>query len=106
MDYFHFFRVLIPAERQKIIDTVIAEPNTFLHSKEGVNLLCNSLDLMEVKERKQLLKEFKGKIKDLLTAQNSLFHVVLMKIFTTIDDTVLVKKAILNVIPDINSNKH
>jgi hypothetical protein len=79
------------------LDTILAEPNAFIHSKEGINLFCNAIDLMEVKERKQLLKEFKGKIKDMLMAQNSLFHAVLMKIFTTIDDTVLVKKSILNV---------
>jgi hypothetical protein len=96
---------LIPAERQKIIDTVIAEPNTFLHSKEGVNLFCNALDLMEVKERKQLLKEFKGKVKDLLTAQNSFFHIVLMKVCTTVDDSVLIKKSILNVTQPNNKNK-
>ena len=90
-------RILIPGEREKILEVVSENLSSFVFNQEGVDLVCNSLDLMDVKQKKQLLKGLKGKIKELLLAENSLFHLVLIKILSSVDDTTVVKKTILNV---------
>jgi len=91
-------KILIPEEKAKLIETVSTEFASFLNTKEGVHLVCNAIDYMEPKDKKVLLKGFKGKVKELLLAEHSLCHVVLIKILSTVDDTILVKKTILNVI--------
>ena len=71
--------------------------NYLIPTKEGAKLVCYAIDLMDAKERKNLVKGFKGKIQEWLKIPNSYLHMVLMKICSTLDDTVLVKKSILNV---------
>jgi len=89
---------LIPDEKAKIVETVKNDFANFLSSKEGAQLVCNTIDYMEPKDKKLLLKGFKGKVKELLLAEHSFCHVVLIKLLSTVDDTILLKKTILNVI--------
>ena len=70
---------------------------SFFFTKEGVNLVCNAIDYMEPKDKKLMLKAFKGNIKGYLTAEKTLCHVVIIKLLSSVDDTVLLKKTILNV---------
>lgn len=51
---------------------------------------------MQAKDKKTLVKSFKGKVKEYLSVEGTFYHVVIMKLFTSVDDTVLIKKNIIN----------
>jgi len=89
-------RILIPDERAKILNMIITDFANFFFTKEGVNLVCNAIDYMEPKDKKLLLKNFKSNIKNYLTAEKTLCHIVIIKLLSSVDDTVLLKKTILN----------
>ncbi len=97
------FSVLIPGEKAKVIEAVVNDFATFLHTKDGAHLICNAIDYMDPKDRKNLLKGFKGQVKDFLLKENSFSHLVIIKILSTVDDTVLIKKTIVNVVFSIDS---
>ncbi len=94
-------RILIPDERAKILSMIVTDFAQFFQTKEGVNLVCNAIDYMEPKDKKLLLKGFKSNIKTYLTADKSLCHIVIIKLLSSVDDTVLLKKTILNVIFEV-----
>jgi len=92
---------LIPNEREKFLDKLQEDFTSFLGSKEGAALACTLIDYYGAKERKNILKQFKGKVMELLNAEHSHAYVVIMKIMISWDDTVQVQKTILN---EMNKN--
>jgi len=75
---------------------IVTDFANFFFTKEGVNLVCNAIDFMEPKDKKLMLKNFKGNLKTYLTAEKTLCHVVIIKLLSSVDDTVLLKKTLLN----------
>jgi len=71
-----------------------------LSSKPGAEALLRLLGIANAKQRKALCKDLKGKFADL--AKNAVDYVVMIRLATTIDDTVLlVKSMIAEFIQDI-----
>jgi len=90
-------RILIAGEKEKVLETVTNDLASFVRSKEGAAMVCNAIDCMQAKDKKALVKSFKGKVKEYLSVEGTFCHVVIMKILTSVDDTVLIKKSIINV---------
>jgi hypothetical protein len=93
---FNKLRVLIPQERENVIQLITTDYVHFLRTKEGATLFCNGFDFLDAKNKKLILKGFKGKVFDYLE-HNPYAYLVIIKIINSVDDTVLVKKSILNV---------
>jgi len=91
------YRILIAGEKDKVLEIVTNDIANFMKSKEGATAVCNAIDCMQAKDKKALVKGFKGKVKEYLSVENTFSHVVIMKLLTSVDDTVLIKKSIINV---------
>ncbi|CAD7946010.1 unnamed protein product [Amoebophrya sp. A120] len=64
-----------------------------LQTKFGSEALCKMLGFYSAKQKKQVLKLFKGKFKDM--AQNNVCYLIVLRLLLTLDDTVLAQKQIL-----------
>ena len=89
---------MIPVEKEKLLTNTQEDFTAFMGSKEGASFCSILIDNYSAKERKNILKQFKGKVLELLNGENSHAHLVIMKILTSIDDTVQINKNILSVI--------
>ena len=77
----------------------------------GITVMINVLTHGSAKIRKQILKQLRGRGSDVAKHQNG--YLLILKIFDCVDDTVLVRKAILNdlvksvdeLVEDVNGNK-
>lgn len=76
-----------------VTDKLIEQIVNFVHTKEGSKIAMRSLWFSKAKERKLLIKTFKGHVKDMCTNENS--SLVICALLDCVDDTVLVKKAIM-----------
>jgi len=94
-------QILIPVEREKILEQFKEEFLCLVDSLEGARLACCLLDYYTAKDRKIILKLFKGKALEYLKNESSYCYLVIIKIFYCIDDTVLIHKNILN---DLDKN--
>uniref|UniRef100_A0A6B2L0M7 PUM-HD domain-containing protein n=1 Tax=Arcella intermedia TaxID=1963864 RepID=A0A6B2L0M7_9EUKA len=66
---------------------------TFLHSKDGARAAVMCIQYAPLKERKMIVKSFKGYVKKICMEQYG--HWVIISVFKFVDDTVLVSKLIL-----------
>lgn len=75
---------------EKLIEQIV----NLVHTKEGSKIAMRCLWYSKAKERKLIIRTFKGHIKDMCINENS--YLVLCALFDCVDDTVLIKKAILS----------
>ena len=75
---------------EKLIEQIV----NFVHTKEGSKIAMRCLWYSKAKERKLIIRTFKGHIKDMSINENG--YLVLCALFDCVDDTVLVKKAVLS----------
>jgi hypothetical protein len=66
-----------------------------LHTREGARVAVHCLSYAPVKDRKAIVKAFKGLVKKICLEEYG--HTVILRALDVIDDTVLSKKGILNV---------
>lgn len=90
--------IMIPVEREKILEHLVNKMDDLLDDKEGNRLAIMVINYAGVKERKQIAKSLKDKVYDMLTTENSLSYTILQKLVLSIDDTVLTSKMILRTI--------
>uniref|UniRef100_A0A1B6I1C4 PUM-HD domain-containing protein n=1 Tax=Homalodisca liturata TaxID=320908 RepID=A0A1B6I1C4_9HEMI len=64
-----------------------------LDTKEGSRVACQAVWHGTNKMKKVIVKKLKGKVKEISTSENG--HVLLLALFDSIDDTVLLKKALI-----------
>lgn len=82
------------AIQEIISDKFIEQAINFIHTKEGSQITMRCLWHCKAKERKQIVRTFKGHVKEMCINENS--YLVLLALFDCIDDTVLVKKTIIS----------
>eukprot|EP00731_Ephydatia_muelleri_P017988 Em0011g28a len=79
-----------------------------LHTRDGSRVALQCIWHGNTKDRKVIIKTFKGLVKKICTEEHG--HVVMLGIFDCIDDTVLVKKALLGEVieglEELASNVH
>lgn len=75
---------------EKLIEQIVK----FVHTKEGSKIAMRCLWYSKAKERKLIIRTFKGHVKDMCMNENG--YLVLCALFDCVDDTVLLKKAILS----------
>jgi pumilio family protein 6 len=78
----------------ELIDTMKDVVVEILHTRDGSRVALQCLWHGTVKNRKVIVKSFKPYVKKICMEENG--HVVVMGVFDTVDDTVLVRKAILS----------
>mmetsp|Transcript_37253 Transcript_37253/g.33434 ORF Transcript_37253/g.33434 Transcript_37253/m.33434 type:complete len:190 (+) Transcript_37253:214-783(+) len=94
--------ILIPAEKERVLNKVVEEPFNLIHNIEGVHLFCFAYDSLDAKNRKLLIKNLKGKTNEILAyEENEWAFLILVKILQATDDTTLIKKTVLS---EINKN--
>jgi len=82
------------AENEAMIDALKDNLVRVVHSKEGVKVACHCLAYGSPKVRKAIVKSMKGYVLKIAMEQHG--HVVLLRLFDVLDDTVLVAKSILS----------
>ena len=80
--------------QELVSDKFIEQAVNFVHTKEGSQIAMRCLWHCKAKERKQIIRTFKGHVKDMCINENS--YMVLLAMFDCVDDTVLVKKTIIS----------
>ncbi|XP_002156370.2 pumilio homolog 3 isoform X1 [Hydra vulgaris] len=96
------FQFFTYADLQQKIDLIeILKENVIhiLHTKDGARIAMNCFWFASVKDRKAIIKSFKTYV--LKICKEEYGHMVMLALFDTVDDTVLVKKAIF---PEIIAN--
>lgn len=81
------------AQLRNLADKCMAGVPYLLSSKPGAEALLRLLGVATSKERKELCRELKGKFHAL--AMNGVDYLVMMRLTTTVDDTVLMVKTVL-----------
>uniref|UniRef100_A0A915HZE1 PUM-HD domain-containing protein n=1 Tax=Romanomermis culicivorax TaxID=13658 RepID=A0A915HZE1_ROMCU len=85
--------------RKEIIDAIKDRIPEILHTKDGSHCAVYCIWHGDVKERKSIVKSLKGLV--LKTCTDEFGHQILLAIFDTVDDTVVVNKIIIQ---EMNSN--
>lgn len=79
------------SEKDEFIDIVTEQFAEMVHTNEGSQVASRVLAMASPKERKQLIRSLKDFVDKL--AEDEYGHTVLITLFNTVDDTVLVHKA-------------
>jgi pumilio family protein 6 len=82
------------AENEAMIDALKDNLVRIVHSKEGAKVAAHCLAYGSPKVRKSIIKAMKGYVVKIAMEQHG--HVVLLRLFDVLDDTVLVAKSIIN----------
>merc|ERR1719281_890015 len=88
-----FTSIATEDELKDLIDRVVEGIPHLLASKPGVNAFVRLLGVASAKHRKGIIKALKGQWVNL--AKNDVDMVVVLRLLTTVDDTVLLNKAVL-----------
>lgn len=88
------FETSSPAENQETIEALKDNLVRIVHSKEGAKVACMCIAYATPKTRKNIVKSMKGYVVRIATEQHG--HIVLLRLFDVMDDTVLVNKSILS----------
>lgn len=88
------FEISSPAENQETIEALKDNLVRIVHSKEGAKVACMCVAYATPKTRKNIVKSMKGYVVRIATEQHG--HVVLLRLFDVMDDTVLINKSILS----------
>jgi pumilio family protein 6 len=81
------------AENDEMIEALKDNLVRLVHSKEGAKIACHCFAYGSPKARKAIIKSLKGYVLKIALEQHG--HVLLLRIFDVMDDTVLVSKAII-----------
>lgn len=79
------------SEKDNFVDLITEQIAEIVHTPEGSETASRVLAISSAKERRQLMKSFRKFIFELASDENGCF--VLITLFNTVDDTVLVKRA-------------
>lgn len=82
------------AENEAMIDAIKDNLVRIVHSKEGAKVACHCLAYGSPKVRKSIIKAMKGYVLKIALEQHG--HVVLLRLFDVVDDTVTVAKSIIS----------
>jgi len=91
---FDFFKYATNIQKSEIIELLKEGVVHILHTKDGAKVAMNCLWHGTAKDRKTIIKSFKTFV--LKICKEEYGHLVMLSLFDVIDDTVLVKKAILS----------
>jgi len=80
--------------QELVTEKLVEQLVKIVHTKEGSKIAMRCLWYSKAKERKLIIRTFKGHIKDMCMNENS--YLVLCALFDCVDDTVLIKKSILS----------
>ena len=82
-----------PARMSAIVPSIVEATLHLASTPLGGNVLCDSLVAGGAKERKKIVKHFRGNATSV--AQHECGHLVLMRALDVVDDTVLMRKAVV-----------
>ena len=82
-----------PARMSAIVPSIVEATMHLASTPLGASVLCNSLVAGGAKERKKIVKHFRGNATQV--AQHECGHLVLMRALDVVDDTVLMRKAVV-----------
>lgn len=88
--------ILVPTERQKLIDYLCDKVLELLDDKEGIKLCISLINYASAKDRKNIVKCLKGHLMDIIKTENSQSFIVIQKLLHSLDDTVLLDKQVLS----------
>ena len=89
-----FFGIIELDKQQEIANLLQENLPALLTSIEGLKVACGVFTISNAKDRKILLKHFKGKAKEM--AIHPIASLFLLKVISSYDDTVTCKKYIVN----------
>lgn len=105
---FQFFKHASDIQKKEVYDVLKEKIVNILHTKDGAKVSMHCLWLATPKDRKSILKSFKTFVVKICKEEYG--HLVLLALFDSVDDTVLVKKAIfseiLSELQDIIANQY
>ncbi len=82
-----------PARKQAMVPSLIEGTLSLASTKLGAQVLCDCVDSGGAKERKKIVKFFRGNARRI--AVHPCGHYVLMRCLDVVDDTVLMRKAVV-----------
>ena len=82
-----------PARKQAMVPSLIEGTLSLASTKLGAQVLCDCVDSSGAKERKKIVKFFRGNARRI--AAHPCGHYVLMRCLDIVDDTVLMRKAVV-----------
>ncbi|KAJ3087344.1 hypothetical protein HK102_011301 [Quaeritorhiza haematococci] len=84
----------VPSDLRDLMEQLKDHLVTILHTREGARIAQICILLASPKDRKAIIKTFKGVVRSIAKEQYG--HTVLLSVFECVDDTVLVGKSIIN----------
>lgn len=81
------------SNKKEMINNLKSHFRSFMSSKDGIKIFSMILFEMSAKEKKGVVKEFKTDIKDIALGEHS--SMALLLLIDSVDDTVLIKKAVV-----------
>ena len=100
---------MFPDEKQKVLDYMIGKVTDWVNDDEGVRLFIELVNLCDPKQKKTLVKSFKGNIGEIVELNNQTY-IAVTKLLTEVDDTVQLEKSLLpeleELIPTMATKRH
>ncbi|KAL4445060.1 hypothetical protein ABPG74_018788 [Tetrahymena malaccensis] len=87
--------ILIPVEREKVIEYLREKILDLVDDKEGIKLALDVINYSTPKDKKLLAKNLKDHIFEIINSQHSQAFVIIIKLLFSWDDTVQANKSIL-----------
>jgi hypothetical protein len=91
-------------EKQKAIELISQNSASIVNDEEGVRLFIELINNCSSKDKKNIIKQYKGHLDEIVKA-NNVSYVTLLKLMIDTDDTVLITKSfeeeLLQLIPQI-----
>jgi hypothetical protein len=95
-------------EKQRVIEFLVEHITELVGDEEGVRLFCEVLNHCDNKQKKAVIKLYKGNVSDALS-NSHLAYVSVIKLLTEVDDTVIISRTLVpeleDLIPTLHENK-
>lgn len=96
--------LMFEEEKQKVIELLSENVASIVNDEEGVRLFIELLNNCSSKEKKSIIKQYKGHLEEIVKA-NNVSYVSVIKLMLETDDTVLIIKSfeeeLIQLIPQI-----
>ena len=90
------FKILIPNEREKVLEKFKDNLIDLAKTKEGISLALEIINYSNNKQKKTILKTLKGKVLESIQDHDKKFLIIL-KLLSSVDDREVLNKYVLKV---------